>query len=93
VLLEIKSFATRELYEIVIPRLKDEGFVSRGEYAWNDPDSDGEYGAMYFDYTGGEPLDPVEFGRLVAELKEIMESKGPPAEFNLVSESGLARHR
>lgn len=86
--LEIRAFASQELFEQVVPRLEAEGFVSRRELDWTDPASDGEYGGMYFEYEGEEEL-PVEgFAKLIRELQALLD---PPGHFGLASPKHVRR--
>lgn len=80
--LEIRAFASQELYEQVIPRLGLEGFVARRDLDWTDPESDGEYGGMYFEYEGEEELPVEDFARLVRELQALLD---PPGHFGIAS--------
>lgn len=89
--LEIRSFATQELYEEVVPRLEAEGFEGRGDLNWSDPGSDGEYGALYFDYTGEEEMPVDQFAELVRELRAMLEKGGPPGHFNVVDPRHIRR--
>lgn len=83
-LLEVRSWASRELYETVLPRLEQAGFISRPELNWSDPETDGEYGAVYLDYTGREPFPVEDFAELAAEIAEVLERGGPGARLCLV---------
>ncbi|MBI2263656.1 MAG: hypothetical protein HYU64_00560 [Armatimonadetes bacterium] len=90
-LLEITGCASQELYEEIIPRLKERKFSEIGH--WADPESDGEYMGWDFEYQGAKPLSVEELYQLVQELLTIpVESALIPAyEFKLIKDKASAK--
>lgn len=86
--LQIRSFASRELFEEVLPRLELEGFIVRSARDGADPDSDGEVGRVCLDYVEAAPLSIEALAGLARELRERLTEGGVPAELSVVASPG-----
>ena len=86
-LLEIKVYGSAEWFKEVRPMLEQNHFIEQEKLTWFDPDTDGELGGYYYEYTGKEPMSLDAFYKFLKKIKKIiMEGEAPSITMNLVAD-------
>lgn len=90
-LLEFKVWGSTEWYERAVPMLEDFGLTPRPDLAWADPETDGEWMRLYFDYDDTLSLSAFDLFEVLSRLRTIVEGgEAPSLEINVVSSSRSA---